>query len=600
MTSWFLAFAAGLGLAAVGYLGRGAFVRARLVPASLRALAITLLVALWLDAPLGPSRPGARLLALDASASLARGRSGGAWTRAREVADSIGGRAILIGELPSDAPVPDTPGAVGSRITPLVERARAEGRSVSLVTDGELDDAEALTRLPAGSVVRIVRAPPAQDLGVVAVDAPPVVIAGDTVSVQVTVVSGEGGAPAGTVRLAADAALAGEQLVPALGPFEERVVRFRVAAPPAGARVLAAWRTGAADDEARNDTVRTVLEVLARPAALVVSTAPDADARWLDAGVRAALGTAVRTWWRVAPGEWRESPSLNPVPEDDVKRAVREANLVVLHGDTAFFGPPATALRGARWLIAPPQADGEWYVAPPPTGGASPLGDVLGGASRDSLPPVVAAAAPALGWTALVALRDKRGAAVPMLTGRDGPPRVAVLTAAGFARWGLRGGEGAAAVPALAGAVAAWLADAAPDARGAVPAVTAVREGERMPWRRSGADSLVVVTWTRAGVGATSGSGRDTLRFAGAATQTLGPAWPAGVYTITVPGGVGRVVVNPSREWLPRRPTAVEGPIGSAAAAAMAPTARGAIWLIALAVLALCAEWWLRRRAGLR
>ncbi|MCU0624730.1 MAG: hypothetical protein MUF53_12840 [Gemmatimonadaceae bacterium] len=371
---------------------------------------------------------------------------------------------------------------------------------------------------------------------------------------------------------------------------------WRLPVPTAGWHVVGVWRDGAPDDVARNDTLRAGLEVLARPSALVVSTAPDADARWIEAGVRGALGSGVRTWWRVAPAEWRESPSLLAVSEDEVRRAVREANLVVLHGDTAFFGPPASALRGARWLVAPPATEGEWYVAPPLGGGASPLGDPLGGASLDSLPPLVAAAAPVLGWTALVAQRDKRGAAVPVLTGRDEAPRTAVLSASGFARWGLRGGEGANAVTALAGAVAAWLAEAAPDRRAAVPAVAQVREGERVPWRRAGRDSLVVVRWSRAdGV-----TGVDSLRFAGASTTALGAVWPAGRYRLELPGGLAEVVVNPSREWVPRRPALVAGPVGTAAAAASAPTARDAIWLVALALAALCAEWIVRRRAGLR
>lgn len=597
MTSWFLALAAGLGFAAAGYAGRGAMRANRLVPAVLRALAVALVVAVVLDAPLGPARPGARLLALDASASLARGGLGAAWSRARTVADSLGGRPVLVGDLPAEAPVPEQPALPTSRITPLVERARAEGRAVDLVTDGELDDPDALARLPKGSTLHVVRGTGGSDLAMAALDAPATAVAGDTVAVQIGVVAGADGAPPSRVRIAIDERVIGELVVPGLGPFEERVLPWRVPAVTAGARVLAAWRDGAPDAEARNDSLRLVLDVLARPAALVVSTAPDADARWLDAGVRSALGAGVRTWWRVAPGEWRESPSLTPVAEADVRRAVQEANLVVLHGDTAFFGPPATALRGARWLIAPPDGDGEWYVAPPASGGASPLGDVLGGASRDSLPPVLAAPAPALGWTALVAQRDKQGSAVPVLVGRDGPPRVAVLTAAGFSRWGLRGGEGGDALPVLAGAVAAWLADAAPDVRRVVPAVALVREGERLAWRRSGSDSLVVLAWTREG---TTARGTDSLRFAGSATMASGPAWPAGRYRVQVPGGTHVVVVNPSREWVPRRPAAVSGTIGTAAAAATSPSARGAIWLLAVAVAALCLEWWLRRRAGLR
>lgn len=599
MTSWLLALAAGLGLAALGYAGRGALAPRRLLPAALRALAVSVLVALWLDAPLGPARPGARLLALDASASMARGVTGAAWPRARAAADSTGGRPVLVGDQLVEGPIPANPAMPASRLGPLVERARAEGRSVDLVTDGEVDDADALARLPRGSRVVVARGTPAPDLAIAALEAPTTTIVGDTMRVQATVVAGAGGAPAADVRLAVDGQVLVTLSVPALDPHAERVLSWRVPAPAAGLRTVAVLRDGAPDDVTANDTLRSALEVLARPAALVVSTTPDADSRWLDAGVRSALGSGVRTWWRVAPGEWRESPSLQPVTETEVRKAVTEANLVVLHGDTAFFGPPATALRGARWLVTVPAADGEWYVTPPRSGGASPLGDVLGGASLDSLPPLVAAPAPALGWTALVAQRDKRGTAVPVLTGRDETPRTAVLSAAGFARWGLRGGAGAEAVTAMAGAVAAWLAESAPDQRAAVPAVGALREGERVPWRRAGRDSVVVLQWARTG-GAGSAQGTDTVRFSGATTTTVGAAWPVGTYRVRVPGGSAAVVVNPSREVVPRRPTVESGPVGTASAAASAPTARDAIWLVAIALAALCAEWIVRRRAGMR
>ncbi|MCU0624729.1 MAG: hypothetical protein MUF53_12835 [Gemmatimonadaceae bacterium] len=198
MTSWLLALAAGLGLAALSYAGRGAWSPRRLVPAALRAIAVTLLVALWLDAPLGPSRPGARLIALDASASLGRGRDGGAWGRARALVDSLGGRPVLVGEAVLEAPIPEQPRQTASRLAPLVERARAEGRSVDLVTDGEADDPEVLARLPRDSRVLLVRGAEGPDLAVASIDAPMTTIVGDTLTVQATVVAGSAGTPAGT------------------------------------------------------------------------------------------------------------------------------------------------------------------------------------------------------------------------------------------------------------------------------------------------------------------------------------------------------------------------------------------------------------------
>lgn len=58
-------------------------------------------------------------------------------------------------------------------------------------------------------------------------------------------------------------------------------------------------------------------------------------------------------------------------------------------------------------------------------------------------------------------------------------------------------------------------------------------------------------------------------------------------------GGLGR-------EWVPRRPTVAAGTIGDGVPLDRAPRALGAWWLALVAIAALCAEWLLRRRIGLR
>lgn len=57
---------------------------------------------------------------------------------------------------------------------------------------------------------------------------------------------------------------------------------------------------------------------------------------------------------------------------------------------------------------------------------------------------------------------------------------------------------------------------------------------------------------------------------------------------------------GPSREWVPRRPTVSAGEVGDGLPLDRAPRALGAWWLALLAIVALCAEWLLRRRIGLR
>jgi hypothetical protein len=71
------------------------------------------------------------------------------------------------------------------------------------------------------------------------------------------------------------------------------------------------------------------------------------------------------------------------------------------------------------------------------------------------------------------------------------------------------------------------------------------------------------------------------------------------VYDITTKGNVasGR---ESSAEVLPRRPTVVEGEIGTGEALTDAPRLRGIGWIFAIVIVSLCIEWIIRRRLGLR
>ena len=74
----------------------------------------------------------------------------------------------------------------------------------------------------------------------------------------------------------------------------------------------------------------------------------------------------------------------------------------------------------------------------------------------------------------------------------------------------------------------------------------------------------------------------------------------AGVYATSIGTTEGLLAINESSEWIPRRSSVRAGAIGTAAAVGRAPQARTAWWLYAIALAALCAEWILRRRIGLR
>jgi hypothetical protein len=90
------------------------------------------------------------------------------------------------------------------------------------------------------------------------------------------------------------------------------------------------------------------------------------------------------------------------------------------------------------------------------------------------------------------------------------------------------------------------------------------------------------------------------LRFSTGSSYTESPPMAAGVYATSIGATEGLLAINESGEWIPRRASVRAGAVGSGAAAGRAPAARTAWWLYAIALAALCAEWILRRRIGLR
>ena len=131
----------------------------------------------------------------------------------------------------------------------------------------------------------------------------------------------------------------------------------------AGASLVRAIVATSGDAEPRNDTLTTVLEVSPAAGAVLVSTSPDLDAREALALLRGALALPTRGFYRIAPGLWRQDGSLGPANESEIRKIVRDAPLVVLHGDTAVFGPPRAATKGALALFAPPpEGSADWYA----------------------------------------------------------------------------------------------------------------------------------------------------------------------------------------------------------------------------------------------
>ncbi len=606
MLLWLVAAAVGLAAAALQY-GRGG--GGGWLPAVLRVLAVAVLIGLWVDAPIGR---GARLrpeAALDVSASWLRSGDTSAYRAAIGAVTSAGADSVfLVGDSLRAGRPPAVPNDVRTRIRPAVEHALAAGRSLVLVTDGELDDPDALAELPAGSRIVVVPHRPALDGGLGTLDAPRSAVAGDTIELRATVVAGPAGAPAGTVAFNFEghpATPSTSVSVDALAPRGERSVSVRAPVPAGdGAHLIRAVWSAAGDTDGRNDTLAIAIDVSPAAGAVFVSTSPDEDARYALAVLRGALALPTRGFFRVATGQWRLDGGLAPVAEADVRRAVATAPLVVLHGDTAIFGPPRTASRGSLALLvspggpsAPTAAD-EWYAtgAPP-----SPLAAGLAGIPWDSLPPIDVAPTAATGeWQGLEAKRTRRyERRVPVVGSTIGNRRLVVVTASGLWRWRFRGGVSADAYAALWGGIFDWLAAERRDLRPAIPADALVREGDPIRWRRgAGLDSVVSLVLAKRARGAHP----DTLavRFPPGSATSETPPLAAGVYDIRTSGGPALLVVNASREWLPRAPTTRSGRTAGIALAGASLHLRSIPWAYVLVVVVLCAEWLWRRRVGLR
>ncbi|HEV7990812.1 MAG TPA: hypothetical protein VGP25_03260 [Gemmatimonadaceae bacterium] len=600
MYLWLLAALAGVAAGALQYGARA--IQPRVAPlALLRALVAAIVVALLIGAPGGRATPLMPESALDASESWLRAAPAcDGWRAALDSAARIGGARLRFGDSVRADGSTAAPTDRASRLRALADRAAGTGHPVVVITDGELEDAEALSTLPRGSraIVLPCRAQP--DLAVSALESPRSLLAGDTVTARATLVAGGAGAPGGLLELRLDDAVLATQSLDALPPYAERAVALRGIATGADrAAVLRAVIRVAGDREARNDTLSLGVDVSRAPAAVFVSSAPDFDSREAVAALRGVTSLPTRAYYRVAPGTWRSDGVLARVEESEVRAALRDAPVVVIHGDTSLFGPPRAATRGALLLFAPPSTDdGEWFAAAAP---ASPIAPALSALPFDSLPPLsVAPSMPRGEWQGLVARRaGAAGERRVVLTGWEVPRRVAILGASGFWRWRFRGGQRADAYGALFGTLFDWMAAGRSDRRAVVPDAGVLRAGSPIRWRRGApADSVADVVLTRRGAPARVDSLR--LRFAEGATVSESPPMPPGVYDVRVAGGTSVLVVNRSAEMIPRRPTVKSGGVGGRASLADAPLARDLGWLYAVAILALCAEWLLRRRVGLR
>lgn len=603
MLTWILAILGGAAAVAASYARLRTSTHSVYIPAALRGIAMTAALALLFNVLIGARGRSAPLVALDVSLSWVRGRDSAQFDsvarEARRTAHSSD-QLLAFGDSVRPLGAGARPGDRASRVRQAVERALVAGRPLVVFTDGEIDDSDALRTLPAGSRVVVAPARPVSDVAVTILEAPRTIVSGDSIDVRVTIATAAGSASRARLTLDVNGRVTADVPLDSLVPNAERVVTRRIAVSgAAGAGILRAIVAAAGDAAARNDTLAMAIDLAPAAGAVLVSTSPDLDAREILVVLRGSLALPTRGYLRVAPESWRIDGALTPVTEDDVRRALQTAPLAIIHGDTALFGAPRGLTRAALLLFAPPAADrtsGEWYAtgAPP-----SPIAAALSGIAWDSLPPLDVTDAPLQGtFEVLETRRARRLERRVAIAGVERPRRVIVVGAAGFAHWRLKGGAAADAFNALWGSLADWLATGASDIRAAIPASALLHAGEPIAWRRgSAADSVVRVLLSRRGA---TDVDTLTLTFGAASDVVETPPLDEGIYDAKSDRGSSVLVVNPSREWYPRRVTVASGTVGSTAATSDAPRARNAGWLFAVAIAGLCAEWIVRRRMGLR
>ncbi len=596
----FLVVLAAVALSAGTYLGLERLGRRSWPAIAARAVAWAALGLLLLNLSC-PRPPVARRPIVLLDGSLSMSAAGRDWTQSRRLADSLG-EVRYFGDARPGAD--SLPNRGRSLLAPALAAAAASDRPVIVITDGEIDDA---TELPADLLARtrieVSPRTPARDVGVVSVDGPPRVTAGDSLRYDVTVrFTGDSARDSAVVELRSDDAkrtLLTRRVVRTTGGEARGVLRAATNGIAAGEHLLSVRVVENNDAEPRTDERLVHLAVAATPGVVFVANPGDWDARFLFRTIREVAALPARGYVRIGES-WRSMTDLKPVAEDVMRQAIRGADLVVLKGRAV---DRATDLRGRGLWLWPsgggdaPAQDGDWYLTATPS---SPVAAALGGLPVDSFPPAVLltpAQPAASGWVGLMAQAGRRGAPRPAFFGAESGSVRRVTTAVdGLWRWSFRGGSSEQGYRALVGATVTWLLGAPDTARGlAHPIRPVVPNGRPLvfEWTGTGTARAVPIDFSGAA------SATDTLRFDGAGRAEV---WLApGTWRYRLEGGTqGLIAVEEySDELLPRVPS-IASKGGTTVAGTARTSARDWVWLFALAVLGLCIEWMARRKLGLR
>lgn len=498
------ALAAVVGLAMVVYLyrRREAPGRGRHLLATLRWAAIALLLLLLFDPDLpapGLASTGSRThILLDASLSMGLpvgpGEATTRWARAVSEAKRLAGRGtvVLFGAEPrvvaTDSLDGIAPTSSVSRLLPALRAASEAGaRRIVVLTDGGIDDAAEVIRVLPGLGIDVeiesVGGTDVRNLAISEVEAASWAEAGKRFQVRAGIgaLGAVDGPVALVVRQGDEVVARAEVEPPAPGRLAGATLEFEPEAPQGGGLVRYDIALESNDAEPADDVRSLYVFVDEKPAGVaLVSFRPDWEPRFLQPVLEQALGLPVRGFLQIEPGRYLRTgtgaEAGRPVTEAEVRRAVGQAELLVMHGLGA--GSPAwarDALSSARRALIFPADDGsqigapvqipapvpgEWY--PSAEVPSSPVAGLLADVPLAGLPPLTNLRPITLpagqGWAPLTASRDRRGGGAPVVVAVEAEGRRTVVAAAeGFWRWAFRGEDSRQAYRRLWSALGGWL-----------------------------------------------------------------------------------------------------------------------------------------------
>jgi hypothetical protein len=539
--------------------------------------------------------------------SLSMGVAGGSWLAAVDSAVRIAGpNGTILGFGRDVGPfVQNEPLDGFSRVGAALATARALGGPTTIITDGEVTDAEAIPRdLLRG--VRVVHLPRQTLSGVALLDVhlPGQVEADDSLTATITL--GTWGSPSPSnarVEVFLNERRLAERDVDL--PTAPATVRRQIVMPPRvlgnGEHALAFRLQVANDAETRDNERWRVISVSEQPSVMVIVDPADWEGRFLVRGLSEIAGAPVRSVARIGDDRWVDMRSMATVSVSQIRGWARGAALLVIRGRASILDGTARATPSWRWLAGDERdsvVPGDWYLTAQPT--ISPLAAGLARVEWDSLPPLtgVVPATEAEHWVALTARQARRGVARPVLMGTDsGAARVLFTRATGFWRWSMRGGAGREAIRTVLATGLDWLLRSeGTGIRGRLVASPVVARGVPVTfeWARDRvADSAVVFV---------SGEiDRElVLRFdaEGIAQVDLEP----GVYrwSVSEHGASGVAVVEAySDEYPPASGAALTAGPTSGASPRVVAFLRERWWPFVIAVIAFLGEWAWRQRRGL-